>query len=115
MIIIQLKSEELIAIVKSAVNDALEKANLVAKTQPEQEQLLSVEEAATFLRITAPTLRNKVSMGEIPAMKQGKRLYFSRTELVEHIKSGRKKTNAEIEQQVEAYISRKRKGLRNGK
>ena len=79
------------------------------------EQLLSIQQAAEFLSLSVPTLYSKVSKGELPVMKQGKRLYFSRTELMEYIKEGRKKTNAEIEAEAEAYLSDKKKGLNNGR
>lgn len=79
------------------------------------EQLLTIQQAAEFLSLSVPTLYSKVSKGELPVMKQGKRLYFSRTELMEYIKEGRKKTNAEIEAEAEAYLSDKKKGLNNGK
>ena len=44
-----------------------------------------------------------------------KRLYFSRTELLEYLKEGRKKSNAEIEQEAKAYLLNNKKGLNNGK
>ena len=74
------------------------------------EQLLSIQQAAEFLSLSVPTLYSKVSKGELPVMKRGKRLYFSRTELMEYIKEGRKKSNAEIEAEAEAYLTDKRKG-----
>ena len=71
------------------------------ETPTEQpEQLLTIQEAAEFLRLAVPTVYSKVSKGQIPVMKQGKRLYFSRTELMEYVKAGRKKSNAEIEQEL---------------
>ena len=79
------------------------------------EQLLSIQQAAEFLSLSVPTLYSKVSRGELPVMKRSKRLYFSRTELMEYIKEGRKKTNAEIEQEAEAYLLNNKKGLNNGK
>ena len=79
------------------------------------EQLLSIQQAAEFLSLSVPTLYSKVSKGELPVMKQGKRLYFSRTELMEYVKAGRKKSNAEIEAEVKAYLSNNKKGLNNGK
>jgi excisionase family DNA binding protein len=79
------------------------------------EQLLTVQEAAEFLRLTVPTMYSKVSKGELPVMKRGKRLYFSRTELMEYVKEGRKKSNAEIEAEAKAYLTDKKKGLNNGK
>ena len=75
---------------------------------PEQpEQFLTIQEASEFLNLTVSTLYVKVHKRQIPVMKRGKRLYFSRTELMEYIKAGRKKTNAEIELEAEAYLLNK--------
>lgn len=84
------------------------------KVEPTEqpEQLLTVQEAAQFLNLTVPTIYSKVSKGELPVMKRSKRLYFSSTELMEYLKEGRKKSNAEIEQEAEAYLSNNRKGLK---
>lgn len=84
-----------------------------AKAEPTEqpEQLLTVQEAAKFLNLTAPTIYSKVSKGELPVMKRSKRLYFSSTELMEYLKEGRKKSNAEINQEAEAYLSNHKKAL----
>lgn len=74
------------------------------------EQLLNVHDAAKFLRLTVPTIYSKVGRGELPVMKRGNRLYFSSTELTEYLKSGRKKSNAEIEKEADAYLSKNKKG-----
>ena len=84
-------------------------------TTDQPEQLLTIQEAAEFLSLTVPTMYSKVSKGELPVMKQGKRLYFSRTELMKYVKAGRKKSNAEIEQEAKAYLLNNKKGLNNGK
>jgi hypothetical protein len=42
-------------------------------------------------------------------MKRSKRLYFSRTELLEYLKDGRKLTNTEIEQQADQYLANKKR------
>lgn len=78
-------------------------------------QLLTIQEAAEFLSLTVPTMYSKVSKGELPVMKRSKRLYFSRTELLEYIKVGRKKSNTEIEQEAQTYLLNNKKGLNNGK
>ena len=91
----------------------IEKQEQPPTEQPEQ--LLTVQEAAQFLNLTVPTIYSKVSKGELPVMKRSKRLYFSSTELMEYLKEGRKKSNAEIEQEAEAYLSNNKKGLNNGK
>ncbi|MFY7733736.1 MAG: helix-turn-helix domain-containing protein [Bacteroidia bacterium] len=84
-------------------------------TNDEPEQLLTIQEAAEFLSLTVPTMYSKVSKGELPVMKRSKRLYFSRTELLDYLKDGRKKSNAEIEQEAKAYLLNNKKGLNNGK
>ena len=76
--------------------------------QKETEQFLTVQETAQFLNLTVPTIYSKVSKGELPFMKRSKRLYFSNTELMEYIKKGRKKTNAEIETDADEYLSNKK-------
>lgn len=82
------------------------------QTPTEQtEQLLTIQEAAQFLNLTVPTMYSKVSKGELPVMKRGKRLYFSNIELLEYLKEGRRKSNAEIEQEAMNYMSNK-KGLK---
>ncbi len=82
------------------------------KVEPTEqpEQLLTVPEAAEFLNLKVPTIYSKISKGELPVMKRGKRLYFSSTELMEYLKAGRKKSYAEIEQETEAYLSNNKKG-----
>ena len=53
-------------------------------------EALSVQDAAQFLRISPSTVYSKVSKGELPVMKRGNRLYFSRSDLVAYLKAGRK-------------------------
>lgn len=78
----------------------------------ETEQLLTIQEASDFLKLSVPTLYSKVSRNELPYMKQGKRLYFSSKELMEYVKQGRKKTDVEIQAEADTYLSNKRKGLK---
>lgn len=76
------------------------------------EQFLTIQEASKLLCLTVPTIYSKVSKNELPVMKRGKRLYFSRTELMEYLKAGKKKTFAEMEAEAEAYLSNNKKGLK---
>lgn len=100
--------------IENLILDLKHKPTKVEPTD-QPEQLLTIQEAAEFLSLTVPTMYSKVSRGELPVMKRSKRLYFSRTELMEYIKGGRKKSNAEIEQEAEAYLLNKKKRLNNGK
>lgn len=80
-----------------------------ASTQ-NSETPISISEAAGFLNLSVPTLYSKVSRGELPVMKRGKRLYFSRAELLAYLKAGRKKSNAEIEAEADQYLLKSKKG-----
>lgn len=89
------------------VND--EKVEILQQKQPDQ--FLTIQQAAELLCLTVPTLYSKVSKNELPVMKRGKRLYFSRTELLEYLKEGRKKSNAEIEAEANSYLSNKKSAV----
>ena len=116
MIILQLDSEQLSNLIQSSVRKVLKETPLQTVGHTDQpEQLLTIQEAAEFLSLTVPTMYSKVSKGELPVMKRSKRLYFSRTELLEYLKDGRKKSNAEVEQEAKAYLTDKKKGLNNGR
>jgi len=62
------------------------------------------------LNLSIPTVYSKVSRNELPVMKRGKRLYFSKLELLEYLKGGRKKSVAEIEAEADALLSKNKKG-----
>lgn len=79
-------------------------------TSKSLEKLLSVQEAAKFLNLTVPTIYSKVSKGELPVMKRSKRLYFSSIQLMEYIKEGSVKSNAEIEKAANEYLNNKKGG-----
>ncbi len=79
---------------------------------PLPENPIHIQDAAQFLGLSVPTMYSKVSKGEVPVTKRGKRLYFFRSELLKYLKEGRKKSNAEIEAEAEAYFSNNKKGLK---
>ena len=115
-VLFSLPIEDLQTVIIDCVNSCLRNNKQESKAPTDQpEQLLTIQEAAEFLSLTVPTMYSKVSKGELPVMKRSKRLYFSRTELLEYLKDGRKKSNAEIEQEAKAYLLNNKKGLNNGK
>lgn len=73
------------------------------------ENPITIQGAAQFLGLTVPTMYSKVSKGEVPVTKRGKRLYFFRSELLKYLKEGRKKSNVEIEAEVDVYLSKLKK------
>lgn len=103
-----IRLNELEILIQNSVERAL-KAHQPQQVVPAEktEQLLTIQEAAKFLNLTVPTIYSKVSKGELPFMKRGKRLHFSSTELMQYLKDGRNKTNAEIEAEAHTYLSKK--------
>ena len=84
---------------------------ILQKKEPQKEQteeFLNIKQAAELLNLSVPTMYSKVSKNELPVMKQGKRLYFSRTELIAYLRSGKKKSQAEIEAEAEQYFNHKK-------
>jgi len=75
--------------------------------QAEADQMLTIQQASELLQLTVPTLYVKVHHREIPVSKQGNRLYFSKQELLEWVKLGRRKTIAETAVEAEAFLSSK--------
>jgi excisionase family DNA binding protein len=49
---------------------------------------IDIEEAAQFIKKEVPTIYTLVQKRKIPSHRQGKKLYFFKTELVEWIKAG---------------------------
>lgn len=74
------------------------------KSDTNADEPLIIEDAAKFLNLAVATIYGKVSDNSIPYMKQGKRLYFLKSDLIEYLKKGRNKTNSEIEQDAHNYL-----------
>jgi excisionase family DNA binding protein len=112
-VLISLPIEDLQTVIIDCVNSCLKNNKQAHSKQPadQTEQLFTIQEAAEFLSLTVPTMYSKVSRGELPVMKRSKRLYFSKVELMDYLKQGRKKTLAETENEAESYL--KKRGGRN--
>lgn len=78
--------------------------------QPETDELLTVQDTAKFLSLSVPTVYTLISKGELPVMKRSKRCYFSKSELVNYLKQGRKKTRSEIKEESGSYLAKNKGG-----
>ncbi|MEJ2884174.1 helix-turn-helix domain-containing protein [Pedobacter sp. GR22-6] len=68
---------------------------------PQENELLTIQEAAEFLKVTVAALYTKVSRQEIPVSKSGKRLYFNKTDLKKWIIASKRKKIEEIRKDAE--------------
>ena len=82
-----------------------------ADSQTESDELFTIQQAAAFLKLSVPTLYGLVSRCQVPVNKRGKRLYFSKQDLTEWVKAGRKKTQNEIQAEANQYLNSKKRGL----
>jgi len=73
-----------------------------------EEKFLNIQETADFLNLKRATIYTKVSRRELPFMKRGKRLYFSKSELLEYLKKGKVKTQSEGEVQSHSLLLNKK-------
>lgn len=87
--------------------DNIERLIESQNNQPEADQLLTIQQAGELIKLTPPTIYGLVSKNEIPFSKKGKRLYFSKVDLINWIKEGRNKTIAEISNEANTYVKMK--------
>ena len=87
----------------------------IEKRDKTENDLLTIKQAAELLNLSVPTIYGYVHRTEIPVCKRAgtKRLIFSKQELIEWVKAGRKKTIQEIAENSEQLLT-KRKGAKNG-
>lgn len=79
--------------------------------QPEGNSWFDLAQLIEYLpdKPAVATVYGWVSKGYIPHHKRGKKLYFLKSEIDTWLRSGRKKTAAEIAAESESYISKKRR------
>lgn len=73
------------------------------------QQILWMDEAAKFLNLAKPTIYGLLSKGKLPHYKRGRKVYFLRSELEAWLMTGKQKTMADAEQEVETYLSKRNK------
>ncbi|MBS1669543.1 MAG: helix-turn-helix domain-containing protein [Bacteroidetes bacterium] len=74
------------------------------ESSKEKDDLGDVTFASKITGLAIPTIYSKSSKGEIPCMKQGKKLYFSKNDLLSWIKKGSKKMISDYKDEVESLI-----------
>ena len=72
-------------------------------------EVFNLNQAAEYVSLSKSAIYKKTSERNIPHFKQGKKLYFKRSELDSWLTELKISTNAEIEKEATDYIIRKRK------
>ncbi len=113
-IFLSLSKNDFQDLLAETVNACLKYNNKPNTPTETPDQLLTIQQAGDLLNLSIPTLYGYVHRAEIPVCKKGKRLYFSKDDLTNWIKEGKKKTFAEISAEADLYLT-KRKGGNHGK
>jgi excisionase family DNA binding protein len=97
-------------VVRSAAKEAMEqllKGNS-SKEPNIDEDYLSAEQAASYLKIKLNTVYSKAEKGDLPYSRSGKRkLLFSKKDLEAYVFKRKVKSHDEISQEVETYVKNK--------
>jgi hypothetical protein len=83
------------------------------QTKTETDHIGGIELAVEITKLAKATIYSLVSQRKIPHLKQGKQLYFSKFELLNWLRSGRRKTTAEIAAEAENFTpkTKRRKSI----
>lgn len=102
-----LRPAEIESIVQTATTAAITAyfKNKDTKEPSPEEDYLSAEQAADFLKIKLSTIYSKVEKGDLPHYRSGKRkLLFSKKELEDYITTRRGKTNQDISDEADQFV-----------
>ncbi|GGK71701.1 helix-turn-helix domain-containing protein [Rufibacter glacialis] len=69
-------------------------------------EILNVQQAAKLLNLASSTIYGLVNKSKLPHYKKGGKLRFKRSQLLEWIDSGEKKTQSQIEKEVRIHTRR---------
>jgi excisionase family DNA binding protein len=97
-------------VVRSAAKEAIEQLlNSKSPNGPSMDDdFLSAEQAATFLKIKKNTIYSKAEKGDLPFYRSGKRkLLFSKKELEEYVAKRKVKSLDEIKAEVDSYKTKR--------
>ena len=97
--------------VSNAFMSALEqfKKGNAQKSSYADEDFLSAQQAASFLKLKLNTIYSKAEKGELPFYRSGKRkLLFSQKELEQHVLKRKVRSREELNQEVEQFNGKKK-------
>lgn len=78
--------------------DNIEKLLELKTTPSAPDEFLDINEAGDLIRLTPASIYGLVSRREIPHNKKGNRLYFLKSELLQWMQEGRRRTIKEIQE-----------------
>lgn len=77
-------------------------------TSKDLENPIDIKECAKLIKVSIPTLYGYTSRNEIPFSKNGKRLLFFRSDILEWLKSFQNKSVSDIENEADNFLAAKK-------
>jgi predicted DNA-binding transcriptional regulator AlpA len=108
-----ISEQEFKQFLKEALRDVL--SEQLDSLKEKSSTILDVRQAADFLKMKVATLYEKTSRKLIPHFKRGNKLYFQLSEIQQWVRSGKVKTQGEIECEATTFTlnTRPHKSSRN--
>lgn len=98
---IEVTKKDLLAFANTLLNGMVQQH---PPPKTEEEDLLDFNGMCRFLGIAQSTGYAKTSNNEIPHFKKGRKLFFRKSELVQWIEEGRRKTSKDLDELAEHYL-----------
>lgn len=106
-------TDEIRSAVRAELSDFF--SNFHLQPQPEAEEIgRGAEFASRITGKAVPTIYSLCHERKIPHSKQGKDLYFSKTELLKWLRDGKRKTQSELALEAENFSTEKSKQTKIG-
>lgn len=97
-----LDEQEFKEFLREAIKEVL--SEVLPTVKEDTADILDAQQAAKFLRLKLNTIYEKTSRKLIPHFKQGNKLLFKRSELLEWLTRGKIKTRDELAGNAETYL-----------
>jgi predicted DNA-binding transcriptional regulator AlpA len=88
--------ERMAARLSIAIKEALNSSRKEDSPKQSQEIPIDIREGASLLGIALPTMYSKISKREFSSFKRGKKVYVLKSELLNYLKAGKRKSRQEI-------------------
>lgn len=96
-------SEEGIKVLAEQITENIKKAIQPSESSTD-ETFMTIEETAQLINLAKSSVYGLVHQKKIPFNKVGKKLYFSKPEILQWINSGKQNTKSDIEAKADEYL-----------
>ena len=101
---IEIESASIAELEKMISRVVAEQLKSVRTSDTYENEFLSVDEAASLLKVSKDTIYQKTSKNEIPFYKQFNRLFFKKEEILDYIKQGKTSTVSESNARLKDFL-----------